>query len=222
MYLLRALLFCGSIVFFSAAACAQVGKETAYWKWTEPSDFHKGMVRVNVKGGNGLSWSGSGAVVSGNRILTAAHVLDKGLSYEVVFCDESVIAGSVVNLNTANDIGVLRVNSIPSGVTVLKVAEKAPEDGTKIEVCGFGARGPLRHFSGRTWISSEDNLGCDTYVIQGDSGGAVLNESGEIVGIVSGGMCWSSTKAAIHNDSIYRVTWPTRCGGVGAIQKALR
>ena len=222
MYLLRALLICGTIVAFSTAAFSQVGKETTYWNWTEPSELHKGIVRVKVKGGSGMSWNGSGSVVSGNRVLTAAHVLDKGLSYEVVYHDGSFSAASVVNLNTQNDVGVLKVETVPNGVTILKVAGTAPDDGSYVEICGFGGSGALRHFSGHTGIYSEDVLGVDAYVIPGDSGGAVLNEAGEIVGVVSGGMCWSTSKVVNANGALLKATWPVRCGGLGAIQKALK
>lgn len=222
MYLLRALSICGTIVLFSGTVCAQAGKETAYWNWTEPSDFHKSMVQVKVSCGNGLSKSGSGSVVEGNRVVTAAHVLDGGLSYEVTYFDGSKSAGSVVNLNTQSDVGILKVQSVSSGVTILKVARKDPEDGSYVEICGFGGNGPLRHFSGHVGIYNGETLGVDAYVISGDSGGAALNESGELIGVVSGGMCWSGNKFAISEGVQFKATWPVRCGGLEAIRKALK
>lgn len=223
MYLLRALCVCGSIVFLSSSAFAQVGKETTHWNWTEPSEIHKGMVAVKVKGGGGLSWSGSGMVVSGNRVLTAAHVLDNGLTFEVVFFDGSTKVAKVVNLNTQVDVGVLSIDATPDGVTILKVAEQAPMEGDYVEICGFGGSGPLRHFSGHVGIFSDDVLGVDAYVLPGDSGGAALNEKGEVIGVVSGGMCWSPRKTArTESGAVLKATWPVRCGSLGAIKKALQ
>lgn len=223
MYLLRALSICGTIVLLSGAACAQVGKETTHWNWTEPSEIHKSLVQVKVNGGNGISWSGSGSVVEGNRVVTAAHVLDKGMSYEVIYFDGSKSVGSVVNVNTHSDVGVLKVETVPEGVTILKVAAKAPQDGSYVEICGFGGTGSLRHFSGHVGIYNGETLGVDAYVIPGDSGGAALNEAGELIGVVSGGMCWSSSKFAMTADGFpMKATWPTRCGGLEAIQRALK
>lgn len=223
MYLLRALLLCGTIVSLSTATFSQVGKETTHWNWTAPSEIHKGLVRVSVKGGNGYSWSGSGAVVEGNRILTAAHVLDKGVSFSVEFFDGSSLEGKVVNVDSASDVGVLSVGSLPVGVAILKVAKESPKEGDYVEVCGFGGSGSLRHFSGHVGIYSDEVLGVDAYVLPGDSGGAALNEKGEIIGVVSGGMCWSSQKSARTAQGIsLKATWPVRCGSLGAIRKALQ
>lgn len=166
--------------------------------------------------------TGSGAVIEGMKILTAAHVVDRGLTFEVVYFDGSTATATLARLNSEQDIAVLKVEKVANGVAVLKVAEKAPEDGSFVEVCGFGGGGGLRHFSGHVGVYSGDVLGVDACVIPGDSGGAVLNESGEVIGVVSGGMCWSLSKQAVSDGVHFRATWPVRCAGLEAIQKALK
>jgi hypothetical protein len=124
-------------------------------------------------------------------------------------------------VNTETDVGILSVE-VPAGLG-LQLAETSPEDGSVVEVCGFGGGGELRHFRGVVGVSSESVLGVDAYVIPGDSGGAVLSESGELVGVISGGMAWSGSKQTknVHGGEC-RVTWPVRCGSLEAIRKALR
>lgn len=219
MRLLRALV-CGVIVLFSVEAFGQVGKEAGYWEWTADSEAHRSMVRVRVDLGSGIQASGSGCVVDG-RVITAAHVLDKGLGFRVEFSTGEVKSASVYRVNTETDVGVLTVE-IPAGLGV-KLAGVMPEDGASVEVCGFGGGGELRHFRGSVGVSSESVLGVDAYVIPGDSGGAVLSESGELIGVVSGGMAWSASKQTSNaHGGVSRVTWPVRCGSLEAIRKALR
>lgn len=221
-------LFVACVFFlFCDVACSQVGKTTDYWQWTQEGEHHKSLVKIDVIGKSTSDpklgpinpvWSGSGTVIEGNMILTAAHVMEDGISFTVTFSDGSKKMATYGISESKADVGVLKCE-VPNNIPFLRIAIANPNDDETVEVCGFGLGGPLRHFSGTTRVYSGDVLGVDAYVIPGDSGGCVVNENKEIIGVVSGGIAWSATKKFSENGRNATPTWPTRCGGLEAIKR---
>lgn len=142
---------------------------------------------------SGLAGSGTGFFVSSDGLLvTAAHVV-QGASGVWVAVKDDIWPASVIKLDSANDIAVLRVDA-PGPVPFLTMADSATvRMGTDVFTVGF----PNIQIQGvspkltRGEISSLTGMQDDPRFFQisvpvqpGNSGGALLNLHGHVVGIV--------------------------------------
>jgi serine protease Do len=164
------------------------------------------VVQINVEsvettpfGTESSSGIGSGVIFrKDGYIVTNAHVVEGASSVNVAFADGSTGKGSVVGTDTYTDLAVVKVdrNDLPaasfgdSGKVVvgqLAVAIGSPS-GFQSTVTSGVISGLGREVSGEYAGGSQDSslvdlIQTDAAISPGSSGGALLNRSGEVVGI---------------------------------------
>jgi 2-alkenal reductase len=151
-----------------------------------------------------LAGTGSGFVMDGDgHIVTNNHVVTGAGGLEVVFPNGERRAAEVVGSDVDSDLAVIRVQSLPDGVTPIPLGDSnAVQVGQFVVAIGnpFGEAGSLSlgivSGLGRTLDSDRIVEGGGRYalprVIQtdaainpGNSGGPLLNLAGEVIGVNS-------------------------------------
>lgn len=230
---LALVLFCGSVA-------AQDGIETGndIWQWSPEKEYHKAIVGIETQ----LGW-GCGTVIKTEPkddkydtayIVSAAHVFMNVFDTQpntmgiVTYSDGTSIKNcSVVQFDKTNDV-VLIWALCPKGLKPVSVAKEDAKPDQVLEFCGLGGKsdvkkGQVRHFFGKTTVTtSNERIIVDTYVIHGDSGGAVLNEAGELVGVISGGLSLCSREIT-HEASGWKkiVVYPSLACNANHVNKLL-
>jgi serine protease Do len=107
------------------------------------------------------------------------------------------IAGKVVHTDQRRDLAVIQLSTVPDGVRELKLASESPDPGEAIHSIGNPG------FSGALWVYTHGRVRSvyldeatkgdkefnarvvesDAAINPGDSGGPVVNDSGELVGV---------------------------------------
>lgn len=150
---------------------------------------------VQIKGVTmcGTISSGSGFVYADGRVMTNAHVVN-GVTRPSVLVDGTEVLADVVAYDIGLDIAVLAVDG-DMGVDALKFGDN-PADGDSLIVAGYPLSGPFTAEPARVrattvmrdstveGFSLRDALSLRSNVQPGNSGGPVLNASGEVVGVV--------------------------------------
>lgn len=172
------------------------------------------------------SGSGSGFVYSDEGyIITNAHVVAEGRTYEVAFANGEREFARLVGTDADSDLAVLQVESLPEGVTPLPLAESDDvQVGQFVVAIGspFGEQGSMSlgivSGLGRTLPSQRsDQMGSayslpeviqtDAPINPGNSGGPLLNLEGEVIGVnaaiatmsgTNSGVGYSIPVAAVH------------------------
>jgi len=138
---------------------------------------------------------GSGVVISGDGyILTNNHVIDGADSITVEFTDGRTLAATLVGTDAASDVALLRVkaealpalalgnsDAVQVGDVVLAVGNPLGV-GQTVTMGIVSAKGRA---TGTGDGSYEDFLQTDAPINHGNSGGALVNTKGELVGINS-------------------------------------
>jgi hypothetical protein len=136
---------------------------------------------------------GSGMLVDRNElvglILTCSHLFDRSASQIIVtFQNGGQFAARLVDVDRAHDLAAIVIRR--PEVDPLAVSENEPDG--MLTACGFGSNGQFRNIRGR--ITGHPTAAGATYpsttiagaVRPGDSGGGVLNASGQVIGVVWG------------------------------------
>lgn len=205
-----------ALVLFCSSVVAQDGIETGndIWQWSPKKEYHKAIVCIETDYGRGC-----GTVIKTEPkddkydtayIVSAAHVFMNVFDTQpttlgtIVYHDGTSIKNcSVVKHDKEHDV-VLIWGLCPKGLKPVNVAKEDAKPNQTLEFCGLGGnsdvkKDQVRHFFGKTTVTtSSERIIVDTYVIHGDSGGAVLNEAGELVGVISGGLSLCSREYT-HN-----------------------
>lgn len=143
---------------------------------------------------------GTGTLISDRGdILTARHVVNQAIEIKVVYFDATEAIASVVGEDAANDIAVLRANSLPSivvpavlaGSGGLSVGDTAIAVGHPFGIPYSLSQGVIsglhRDFKSKdSTVTITNTIQFDAAVNPGNSGGPLLDEHGEVVGIVTG------------------------------------
>ncbi|MGE0605782.1 MAG: serine protease [Pirellulales bacterium] len=206
---MKATYWCVISLFSVATASAQMDALSAGRAWQAPVQRspptqrpaerpHPAIVRIISTEKNGLSLgSGSLVAVSGERgtekgiILTNWHVVRDGNGQvTVVFADGVRKAGRVLKMDSDWDLAAIEVDQ--PHVAPVELANAAPRRGERLSIAGYGP-GPYRAASGRCtqFLSPGGGLPFDIVELsvaarQGDSGGPILNERGELAGVLFG------------------------------------
>lgn len=163
------------------------------WLWSQPAPHHASIVKTKSPSGQGFS-HGSGVYVQTGDVkgvLTAAHCVKGGSQRASVIWSDGTETQGEIDLTDRDgyDIGFIVVQH-PT-IQTLMIAAQAPQPGEWLEFAGFGGGGqesPIRHWWGS--LSAERASSLQFYecpVVQGDSGGTILNAAHEVVGVIAVG-----------------------------------
>jgi S1-C subfamily serine protease len=142
---------------------------------------------------------GSGVVVDASGlILTALHVVENSGRIEITFADGSTSDATIMSQQPQNDIAVLRVANMPPSIppavmgdpNTLHIGDQAIVIGNPFGLVGSLSSGSVSGLD-RTFAFTDTGrtlnnlIQFDASVNPGNSGGPLLNRSGEVVGIVT-------------------------------------
>lgn len=138
---------------------------------------------------------GSGVVVSHDGyILTNNHVIDGATSIKVELSDRRVLDGKLIGADPASDLAVVKVESKDLPVVAvgdsaaMRVGDLVLAVGNPLGVGQTVTMGIVSAKGRATGLgdgSYEDFLQTDAPINQGNSGGALVNTAGELIGINS-------------------------------------
>jgi S1-C subfamily serine protease len=143
---------------------------------------------------------GSGVVINDRGdILTSLHVVAQASDIQLIFADGSQLSGQVIVEQAENDIAVLRPSQPPTLVVpailgnpnAMRVGDEAFVVGNPLGLYSSMSAGVISGFD-RSFqpINSDQKLEgliqIDAAVNPGNSGGPLLNRSGQVIGIVTG------------------------------------
>lgn len=173
------------------------------------NDFIKSSVTVKVDEGHG-----SGVIISSEGyIVTNYHVIANSKKIEVILNDGTTVEATVVRKNQEGDVALLKVNR--TGLIALNIGtEKDVEVGA--DVCALGT--PKSIELGQSInkgivsnIRKKENIHLiqtDAKVSPGNSGGALINNNGLVLGIVSSKLIGKGTEGisfAIYASDMLRL-----------------
>jgi hypothetical protein len=180
------------LVPMTIALCAA----SAAWAQGVPSvpSPHPAIVRVVAPERDGVSY-GSGTLVAINDtyglVVTNWHVVrDAAAPVGVVFPNGFYSAATILRIDRDWDLAALAVWR--PNVSPLPLANQAPHPGERLTVAGYG-NGSYRAIAGQCtqYVSPGGNLPFEMLELSapsrnGDSGGPILNDRGEIAGVLFG------------------------------------
>ena len=136
---------------------------------------------------------GSGVLISaGGEVLTAYHVVYGSTRLEAVTLDKKRYPLTVVGFDDQHDLALLKINV--SGASYVPISAQAPRVGQAALAIGNSGGGFLKPKSGKLLALDAaaglasfppGTLKLDAPLAPGDSGGPVLNEQGQLIGITS-------------------------------------
>ncbi|MBC8014570.1 MAG: trypsin-like peptidase domain-containing protein [Sporomusaceae bacterium] len=143
-------------------------------------------------------YCGSGFFIMPDIIVTNNHVVHGASKIEVAYNDEVVLMAMVIGRDEVNDLALLKVSGLESVVTPLVLANSSGvREGNRVYAVGFPlpmVMGPRAKIS-EGIISSSNGLQGDLRMFQistpvqpGNSGGPLLNDQAEVVGVVAAGL----------------------------------
>ena len=138
--------------------------------------------------------SGSGVILSEDGyILTNHHVIDQTRNIRVVLWDGRIVPARIVGSDPATDVAVLKVDleGLPvapvADNTVVRVGDVVLAIGNALRLSHTVTMG-IVSATGRSDLRSqqfEDFIQTDAAINRGNSGGALINAQGELIGINS-------------------------------------
>jgi S1-C subfamily serine protease len=141
--------------------------------------------------------SGSGVIISPDGyIVTNNHVVENAKDLSVILSDGTQLPAKLISTDIFSDLAVLKVNgkmpavitignsdNLKSGETVIAIGSPLGEFRNTVTVGVISATG--RTLDTGNGYSMEDLLQTDAAINQGNSGGALVNLNGELIGINS-------------------------------------
>jgi hypothetical protein len=153
---------------------------------------------VALHDGEGRPFNGTGTVIEGGRVVTAAHVVDEtdGLSLTTREVDEKgepdwacheMIPLTIIYIDGKLDLAILvptNDEDISKMPAPLKIASADTEISRGDTVWSFGVK--TRHALGVIYGVREDNFTSTIPTEHGDSGGPLVDDEGQMIGVLSG------------------------------------
>ncbi|MEG0471480.1 MAG: serine protease [Solibacillus sp.] len=147
--------------------------------------YKKAVVTINTQDSKGTGF----AISSDGYILTNEHVIDDALTISVTFPDGQIYEADVLEAYEQFDLALLKIDGteLPY-LTLAKSSQFKAEEhvyfiGNPLYFSGIANEGTLL---GNTSASSIDTeiMMMDAPVYKGNSGSPVINETGEVIGVV--------------------------------------
>ena len=170
---------------------------SAVYKQVSPSVVEITTTSTSGRGTLRTTGIGSGFVIDGSGlILTNNHVVAGASGVQVQFSTGDTRTGTVVGSDSANDLAVVRVDSLPKGVSAVTlgdsskvaVGETAVAIGSPFGLEQTVTEGIISAVN-RDWSASGSTLSnllqTDAPINPGNSGGPLLNANGEVIGITT-------------------------------------
>lgn len=129
---------------------------------------------------------GSGFAIGEHLIITNYHVVSGYKTVNLVTYDDSDFMGQVIKVDEAIDLALIRVEEFSFLPLQLNMDELNPGDdvyaiGTPSNIPFTMTKGIISSFS--RWIDGKEYIQIDASINSGNSGGPLLNVSGEVIGI---------------------------------------
>lgn len=141
---------------------------------------------IRVFAGNAM---GSGVVVHASDndawILTAYHVTNGRRQVDIRWPERATLQATFVRGNEERDVALYYISRPPPSKVYASVCERKLEVGEEVTYCGYSS-GWLHRFTARITRIDKNWVYTTRGVIPGDSGGAIFNKDGELIGIVYG------------------------------------
>lgn len=207
----RILIIIAVLFTLPATLSAQAGKNLELWSsvWTPDKEIHKSVVYISCRLDSITTCAGSGCLIEGREIVTAAHVVDGACEIYVLFHNGVKLKAKMKSFNTGRDFAILELSEdAPESAVHSKISTEEVAVGEEVEVCGFSGNSGLRHFSSKVLGTDGDRVVMSGYVAQGDSGGPIFNSKGEVISIVSGGCLWLKNQTVTGEAGAAKVTTP--------------
>jgi S1-C subfamily serine protease len=156
------------------------------------------VVSIRVNGTNGMRGQGSGFVYDSSHLVTNEHVISNADEVTVRFRTGDWRTAEVVGTDVYSDLGVLRVTDRPPAASPLTVIQDAAVVGQKVLAIGnpFGLSGSVsagiisgvdRTLPAANNFSIPDAIQTDAAVNPGNSGGPLVDMSGDVLGVINSG-----------------------------------
>jgi len=140
---------------------------------------------------------GSGVIVSASgEMLTAYHVIDNAASYEVMLPDGQIVTDvKLIASNESKDIALMQLSPPKKGKSypyvtlrkdVLKHGEKVFAIGYPLKETPIITEGIVN--SPAAVINNRERILTSAQIVSGMSGGALLDQKGQLSGIISGSL----------------------------------
>lgn len=172
------------------------GAEKAY-RDAAPAVFY---LKAYRKDGT-LKTVGSGFLTSNGKALTAAHVVEDGVTFEAVFDDGAVRKVTVLKSDEEADVALLSVTNSGKRATLTLADDTSPARyGQRSFAIGYPLKDGKIITEGivnapAATVNGETRLLTSAQVSSGMSGGPLLSEEGRVIGLISGSF---RTMSGIH------------------------
>lgn len=153
--------------------------------------------------------SGSGFILtSDGYIVTNAHVVDDANKIKVTTYDNKVYEAELVGVDESNDLAVLKIDA--EGLTpvvlgdsdIMNVGDSVVAIGNPLGELTFSlTSGTVSALNRKITInnSAMNLIQTDCAINSGNSGGALFNSHGEVIGITNAKYCGDSSSATVDN-----------------------
>lgn len=166
------------------------------------ADVRQSVVRLSVTACAGDPGMGSGFIVGDDLVLTAAHVVAGARTVSVQTNTGKLLTAEPVALDMAADTALLKTDQA-LGAEAMTMSDKEPFQGSALATLGFPlwandlsiSQGIVSGLGKSIDYDDQhvDNVfTTDAATNGGNSGGPVINHSGVVIGLVSGGRDWDT------------------------------
>lgn len=186
-----------------------------------------GWVRFEVKPGstsNGTAWvvdAGRRLMVTNDHVVAGADEVrvlfpkyadGKLVREEGAYRAEKGVRGVVVDRDRVRDLAVIQLDSLPEGAAALKLAAEEPDEGDAVRTIGGftnggdglvwgGVGGEVRSVGENGGLNNAGRVRTVLSTVpnnDGNSGGALVNDAGEVVGVNSYGVLKGADGRAVN------------------------